>query len=69
MAVVASTVVDGGFDFLCDDPRCQFRSLGWDTEAQATARGSEHENEHDTGELMTELTAFEQQVGFQRDEV
>jgi hypothetical protein len=51
-------------DFQC--PICEFVSRGWATQAQAAARGAEHANEHETGELMTELTAFEASVGFVR---
>lgn len=66
MAVVAN---GDKFDFVCDRPRCGWSSSGWPLETQADARGTEHYNEHDTGELMTELTAFEASVGFVRDEV
>lgn len=55
-------------DFQCPKPGCEFASLGWATDEQADARGAEHLNEHDTGEPMTELVAFEQSVGFIRGE-
>lgn len=54
--------------FTCDVPGCEFTSSGWDTEEQASARGAEHKNEHETGQPMTELTAFEASVGFVRGE-
>ena len=54
--------------FTCDVPGCEFASFGWDTEEQASARGAEHKNEHETGQPMTELTAFEASVGVVRGE-
>lgn len=57
---------DDQYDFECEVPKCSFTSRGWHTEDAATARGAEHMNEHVTGELMTELVAFEQSVGFVR---
>jgi len=60
----------GKFDFLCEYPAGQcapFLSQGWDTEAQAEARGAEHVNEHETGELMQDLHAFQESVGFGAD--
>lgn len=57
---------DDAHDFECEVPTCGFTSRGWHTEEAATLRGGEHMNEHVTGELMTELTAFEEQVGFIR---
>lgn len=64
MAVVTDS--SGKANFVCDEPRCGFTSAGWDTEDQATARGEQHANEHATGELMQELTAFEADNGFVR---
>ena len=52
-------------DFQC--PKCEFVSRGWATEEQAAARGAEHLNEHETGQPMTELVAFEKSVGFKRE--
>jgi hypothetical protein len=52
--------------FTCTRPACSFASSGWATPEQAEARGAEHIREHDTGELMTVLVAFEQSVGFER---
>lgn len=54
--------------FVCDEPRCGWRSIGWDTPEQASARGDQHFAEHATGELMQELTEFEASVGFIRTE-
>lgn len=57
----------GKYDFLCDFPAgtcAPFLSQGWETEAQAEARGAEHLAEHETGEPMTELVAFQESVGF-----
>ncbi len=51
-------------NFECDVPRCGFRSLGWETQAQADARGAQHAKEHETGELMQGLREFEAEVGF-----
>ena len=65
MAVEAN---GGGYTFTCDRPRCGWKSFNWNTQAQAEARGAEHYNEHDTGELMTDLREFEASVGFTRDE-
>lgn len=64
MAVIKSS--DGSSTFVCEEFRCGFTSSGWDTEEQATARGEQHANEHATGELMQELTAFEADNGFKR---
>ena len=50
--------------FACDVPGCEFTSSGWDNDEQAAARGVQHQNEHDTGELMQSLEEFRQQVGF-----
>lgn len=57
---------DEAYDFECEVPKCAFTSRGWHTEEAATLRGGEHMNEHVTGEPMTELTAFEESVGFIR---
>ena len=65
MAVVIAS--SGKADFVCEVPRCGWSSSGWDTPDQAEARGAEHQNEHETGELMTELTEFEARVGFVRE--
>lgn len=54
------------FDFECDVDRCGFTSRGWHTAEAAEARGTEHHNEHETGEPMTELVEFEHSVGFVR---
>lgn len=67
MAVVTDPAT-GKATFVCDEPRCGWASIGWDSEEQATARGDQHANEHQTGELMQELTAFEASVGFIRPE-
>jgi hypothetical protein len=64
----AGAVMAETYTFACDRPACIFTSTGWATPEQAAARGEEHFNEHDTGEPMTELTAFEQSVGFERGE-
>lgn len=40
---------------------CGFKSQGWATKGLAEARGKEHANEHETGELMTEIVEFEKQ--------
>ena len=50
----------------CGRPTCAFTTVGWDTEEQARARMVEHHREHETGELMTELTEFEKRVGYER---
>ena len=65
---MAVNITDAGqADFTCDVPRCGWASFAWDTPEQAAARGVQHQNEHDTGELMPELTEFEASVGFVRD--
>lgn len=73
MAIINPTrlgyeVPEDWYDFECEVPKCGFTSRGWHTEEAAEARGAEHMNEHVTGELMTELVAFEQSVGFVRSD-
>lgn len=51
-------------EYIC--PRCGFITNGWDTQEQADARGEQHINEHETGELMQDLLSFEASVGFVR---
>lgn len=68
MAVVKNEE-SGKYDFFCDYPAgtcAPFASTGWDTKAQAKARGEEHVREHETGELMSDLHTFEASVGFIR---
>jgi hypothetical protein len=69
MAVEANANDENKVDFVCERPRCGWRSYGWHNATQAEARGIEHYNEHDTGELMTDLREFEASVGFTLEEI
>lgn len=46
---------DGCYGFECP---CGFVSAGWSKKADATARETQHQAEHDTAEPMTELADF-----------
>lgn len=48
-------------DFTCPD--CGFTSTGWPTKKAADARGKQHANEHETGELMDDLHTFREDQG------
>jgi hypothetical protein len=50
----------GGWDFTCPAPDgvCTFTSTGWPTKKLADARGRQHLDEHETGQVMPELHDF-----------
>lgn len=48
------------FDFEC---ACGFISVGWSTRTLALTRGSEHAEEHETGEPARELVEFRAEHG------
>lgn len=52
-----------GYDFVCDRPRCGFKSTGWQTQELADARGAQHYDEHDTGIMAPELHMFRVEHG------
>lgn len=45
-------------DYECRE--CGFTSTGWDTKKASTARGKQHQAEHESGEPMPELADFEE---------
>jgi hypothetical protein len=47
---------DGDWDYVCDV--CGFTSMRWATKVLALARGEQHEREHETGELMQDMSDF-----------
>lgn len=54
-----------GYDFVCDRPRCGFKSTGWSTQELADARGAQHYDEHDTGIAAPELHMFRVEQGLE----
>jgi hypothetical protein len=66
--MAVTEVEPGKFTFHCEVPRCGWNTSGWDRQDQAELRGSQHQNEHETGELMPALDVFELSVGFIRGE-
>lgn len=45
----------GKYDYECPVDRCGFTSRGWETKKEMQARGTAHNKEHETGEVMPEI--------------